>query len=60
MKLFVNPCGPTGHGLDIPSSITRPTKVKGVEGQKIQRISAGRNFCIVLNDKNEIYNWGNG
>ena len=34
--------------------------MKGLAGQNIQRITAGRNFCIVFNDKNEVYNWGNG
>ena len=60
MKVFVNPCGPTGHGVDIPSAITKPAKVKALERQKIERITAGRNFCIVFNDKNQVYNWGNG
>ena len=60
MKLFVNPVGPTGHGKDIPKVISKPTKVKALEGHKIQRIAAGRNFCIVFNEKNEVYNWGNG
>jgi len=60
MKLIVNPSGPTGHGVDIPLVISKPTKVKALEGQVIQRIAAGRNFCIVFNDKNEVYNWGNG
>ena len=35
MKVFMNPCGPTGHGKDIPSAITKPTKVKALENQKI-------------------------
>lgn len=60
MKMFMNPAGPTGHGVNIPEAITKPTKVKALEGHNIQRIAAGRNFCIVFNDKNEVYNWGNG
>ena len=60
LKLFIHTVGPTGHGKDIPSIISRPTKVKALQGHNIQRISAGRNFCIVFNDKNEVYNWGNG
>ena len=52
MKVFMNPCGPTGHGKDIPEAIAKPAKVKGLAGQNIQRITAGRNFCIVFNDKN--------
>jgi alpha-tubulin suppressor-like RCC1 family protein len=60
MRLMVNPAGPTGHGVDIPEAITKPTRVKSLEGHNIQRIAAGRNFCIVFNEKNEVYNWGNG
>lgn len=30
LKLFVNPVGPTGHGRDIPSIISKPTKVKAL------------------------------
>lgn len=60
MKIFVNPVGPTGHGKDIPRVISKPTKVKALEGHNIQRIAAGRNFCIVFDDKNQVYNWGNG
>ena len=60
MKLLINPAGPTGHGTDIPAVISKPTKVKALDGHNIQRIAAGRNFCIVFNDKNEVYNWGNG
>lgn len=52
MKLFINPVGPTGHGRDIPEAITLPTRVKALENENIQRIAAGRNFCIVFNDKN--------
>lgn len=60
MKLFVNPVGPTGHGKDIPPAITKPTKLKSLEGQNIVRITAGRHFCIALNDQDDIFNWGNG
>lgn len=60
MKLFVNEVGPTGHGKDIPSIINKPAKLKSLEGHNIQRITAGRNFCMASTDKNEIYNWGNG
>ncbi len=49
MRLMVNPAGPTGHGVDIPEAITKPTRVKSLEGHNIQRIAAGRNFCIVFN-----------
>lgn len=34
--------------------------MKTLEGHQIQRIAAGRNFCIVFNEKNQVYNWGNG
>ena len=60
LKLFVNPVGPTGHGKNVPPAITKPTKLKSLEEQNIIRVTAGRNFCIALNDKDEIYNWGNG
>jgi hypothetical protein len=30
MKLFINPVGPTGHGKDIPVSITKPAKVRAL------------------------------
>jgi alpha-tubulin suppressor-like RCC1 family protein len=60
LKLVLNTVGPTGHGKDLPAAITRPTKVKALEGQNIKRITAGRNFCIVFNEKNEVLNWGNG
>lgn len=60
MRLFINPVGPTGHGKDIPKTISKPSKVKGLDGHVVQRIAAGRNFCIVFNEKNEVYNWGNG
>ena len=60
MKIFMNPSGPTGHGVDIPSTISKPRRVKGLEGHKVERITAGRNFCIAYNDKNQVLNWGNG
>lgn len=60
MRLFVNPAGPTGHGTDIPKIISKPSKVKALDGHVVQRIAAGRNFCIVFNEKNQVYNWGNG
>ena len=50
LKLFVNSVSPTGHGNNVPPAITKPAKLKSLEGQNIIRVTAGRHFCIALNN----------
>ena len=50
LKLFVNSVSPTGHGNNVPPAITKPVKLKSLEGQNIIRVTAGRHFCIALNN----------
>ena len=58
MKLFMNYAGALGHGTQ--ESYSRPKIVKAIQEQNIKRISAGSKFNIAMNDKGQVFNWGNG
>jgi alpha-tubulin suppressor-like RCC1 family protein len=58
MRLFINYAGALGHGAQ--DSYSKPKLVRALEEQKIERITAGSKFNIVINDKGQVYHWGNG
>lgn len=58
MNLFMNPTGPLGHGTHV--TCLKPTKIRALEGKKIERITAGRQFTTVIDNEGTVYNWGNG
>lgn len=58
LNLFMNPTGPLGHGNNV--TYLKPTKIKALEGKKIVRITAGRQFNTLVDSDHNIYNFGNG
>ena len=58
MKLFINSTGDLGHGTQ--ESYTKPKLVKALEAENIKRITAGSKFNIVVNEKGQVFHWGNG
>ncbi len=58
LNLFMNPTGPLGHGTHV--TCVKPTKIRALEGKKIVRITAGRQFNTVVDSEGIIYNFGNG
>ena len=47
--------GKSGTG-EIRKSYSSPTKLQSLKN--IEQISCGRNFCLALNDSNQVFSWG--
>jgi len=58
LGLFYNTIGPLGHGNS--TGCLKPTRVKGLEGKFIERITCGRQFTSAIDKDGNVYNWGNG